>query len=348
MADAVYTLMPPRSLPASLLLVITLFVAGCGKAPVMDDLTEYHSRLGRVLDAELTMTVQITPLPYPERAKLYQQVPAMNINLREFHALQQCEIGTLVAERNTALGKTPFPAQRLSYETRLLHAIDDCAGLLQASRPALAQKLSEWKAQKAEQRKQVWANLIQTAKAMRLAMSLPRELLHAEQNRDARAAVTALGFLTQTKTNDTLSLSELETQLKQIESARLPARLWATQQVLADSLTTLTQQLTPLLARVDCPAGRASEQAQILRNVFYLYFIERIQPVGSKVNELQYQLQPTFTHWQGDSHLQPAFKAFIADRLTDFAQYQQAVSEHVSLWQQFLKRCNLSPAAPAG
>ncbi|MCU7553881.1 DUF3080 domain-containing protein [Alteromonas sp. ASW11-19] len=342
-----YTPMPLPNLPGVLLLLVSLVIAGCGSAPVVDDLEEYHGRLGRVLEAELEMTAQITPLPFPGRDELFQHVPAMNINLREFHALQQCEIGTLVAERNTALGRTPFPAQRLSYETRLLHAIDDCAEHLRSTRPELAQKLSEWKSQKQQQRKQVWANLIQTAKAMRLAMSLPRELLQAEQNRDARAAVTALGFLTQLKNNDTLSLSELETQLKQIESARLPARLWATQQLLADSLSQLTRRLTPHLSAVTCTAGRASEQAEILRNVFYLYFIERIQPVGSKVNELQYQLQPTFTQWQNDSHLQPAFKAFLTDRLTGFEQYQQAVSEHVSLWQQFLKRCNLSPVAPA-
>lgn len=329
------------------ILLVLLMLAGCSQVNVPDTLDEYQSRLSRVLDVTLPSLPAASALDFPSRDRLHVDVPAMNINLREFYALQECEIGTLVAERNTALGRTPHPSLRLRYETRLINAMDACIALLNDKKPELAAKLTGWKQQKLVQRNTVWANLITTSEAMRLAMTLPRGWIQHDINPDAGAAVNAIGYLNKLQSSLSLSMSELDEQLKQIEASRLPARLWTTQDYLQVTLSSLTAALTAPLDAVSCPGGRASDDAKILRNVFYLFFIEQIQPVGSNINQYYYQLQPIFTQWQTDPSLSEPFRRFLTDRESKFAAYQQAISEHVTLWQQFLKRCNLSPTAPA-
>ncbi|WP_414830578.1 DUF3080 family protein [Alteromonas sp. H39] len=339
--------MPVRDVVSTGVALALLLLGGCCQVEVPDALDEYQARLERVLDINLGSLPSPAPLNFPSRESLHVDVPPMNINLREFYALQECEIGTLVAERNTALGRTPHPSQRFRYETRLINAMDACVTLLKDKKPELSAKLAEWKHEKLVQRNTVWANLITTSEAMRLAMTISRGWIRHDTNPDAGAAVNAIGYLNKLKTTLSLSMTELDEQLKQIESSRLPARLWVTQDYLQITLTELTNALAQPLAAINCPDGRATDEAKILRNVFYLFFIEQIQPVGSNINQYYYQIQPVFTQWQTDPSLSEPFKAFLRERETKFGAYQKAISEHVTLWQGFLKRCNLSPTAPS-
>lgn len=308
---------------------------------------EYRDRLSRVLEAPLPEVAPRPPLDYPSPASLRQTIPSLNVNLREFYALQECELGTLVAERNTAVGKTQQPSQRLAYETQLLASIDACISQLSNANQQLATRLQEIKSIKRAQRQRVWANLIQSSNELRYALSMPRQLLTAQANRDARAGITSLHYLNQRQSPSAFTLSELERQLQQTASARLPAKLFQTQHYLAATLDPLTTSLTPLLASVACPERRASEKAKILRNVFYLFFIEKVQPVGSRLNDYYYQVLPVFRDWVGNAAFHPDFKHYIqGNAIEGFTRYQSAVTAHVSLWQDFLGRCNLSPRAP--
>ncbi len=336
-------------LPKQLLpLLISVALAGCsGGGELQSAVEDYHARLARVLEASLPEPGTRPALPYPAPASLRLSVPAVSVNLREFYALQECELGTLVAERNTAVGKTQQPSQRLAYETRLLAIIDECIAALGKTSHPLATRLQEIKAIKREQRDYVWANLIQSSQEMHYALGMPQQMLAAEGNRDARAGITSLHYLTSRAANERFTLSELEQQLQQAASARLPAKLFQTQRYLADTLPPLTHALAPQLNDVGCDGGRPSEQAKILRNVFYLFFIEQIQPVGSRLNDYHYQLVPVWTSWLAHPALSGEFKVYIKQyAMEGFDQYQAAVKQHVTLWQNFLARCNLSPRAP--
>jgi len=107
----------------SVVMAVSL-LQGCFGAPSIDDtMDEYTTRLSRVLDKPLTqeaLSQEASPdstfvaasniaLPshtYPTLAELGNNVNPLNINIREFYAIQDCELGRIVAERNTALGKT--------------------------------------------------------------------------------------------------------------------------------------------------------------------------------------------------------------------------------------------------
>ncbi|MBU2978946.1 DUF3080 family protein [Alteromonas sp. C1M14] len=334
-----------------LLLFSALILTGCVfSLSVDDDLDEYATRLSRVLDTPLTMPSPLPPHAYPARQTLINNIDSITIDLNDFYALRSCQLSTLVAERNTGLGKQQQEAARWAYETDVINALDNCAQQLSNKQSDLAEQMGIWRQQKLDQRHAMWANLIQLSEETRLAFSQSPHLLKAQNNPDARASITALSYLSTLPDaplpdgKERFSLHELNNQLKIISSARLPAKIWRTQRLLTQGLSSLTAQLRAPLAGLSCPDGRASEQAEIVRNVFYLFFIEKIQPVASVLNQYHYQLQPIWHTLLSSPDIAPTFKQYIkANTEDDFRAYEHAIREHVALWQDTLRRCNLSP-----
>ena len=371
---------------AGVISVAMFALLGCfGGSTVKQSIDDYAARLSRVLDTPLPDSFNdkiTTPLPkLADSATLKHAIEGVNINLREFYALQDCELGTVVAERNTSLGKSQLPSQRLVYESKLLNVLRSCEAALTKENEsnqrnaALAATISSWREQKTQDYSKTWANLVQGSQELRLALNTPERLFSVENNRDALSSVNALYYInslsnkelllsdmysSNTASSDTeteatnennsesiIESSELEQQLKIIRSARLPATLWHTQQTLTQNLSLLTNMLETELDAVSCPEGRASDKAKILRNVFYLFFIEEIQPVGSLVNQYHYKLAPLWEDWLAQPSLHEEFKRYIRQQSQDgFNQYSSAMKAHVNLWQGFLGRCNLSPVAP--
>jgi len=371
---------------AGVISVAMFALLGCfGGSTVKQSIDDYAARLSRVLDTPLPDSFNdkiTTPLPkLADSATIKHAIEGVNINLREFYALQDCELGTVVAERNTSLGKSQLPSQRLVYESKLLNVLNSCEAALTKENEsnqrnaALAATIASWREQKIQDYSKTWANLVQGSQELRLALNTPERLFSVENNRDALSSVNALYYInslsnkelllsdmysSNTASSDTeteatnennsesiIESSELEQQLKIIRSARLPATLWHTQQTLTQNLSLLTNMLETELDAVSCPEGRASDKAKILRNVFYLFFIEEIQPVGSLVNQYHYKLAPLWEDWLAQPSLHEEFKRYIRQQSQDgFNQYSSVMKAHVNLWQGFLGRCNLSPVAP--
>ena len=371
---------------AGVISVAMFALLGCfGGSTVKQSIDDYAARLSRVLDTPLPDSFNdkiTTPLPkLADSATLKHAIEGVSINLREFYALQDCELGTVVAERNTSLGKSQLPSQRLVYESKLLNVLKSCEAALTKENEsnqrnaALAATIASWREQKTQDYSKTWANLVQGSQELRLALNTPERLFSVENNKDALSSVNALYYInslsnkelllsdmysSNTASSDTeteatnennsesiIESSELEQQLKIIRSARLPATLWHTQQTLTQNLSLLTNMLETELDAVSCPEGRASDKAKILRNVFYLFFIEEIQPVGSLVNQYHYKLEPLWEDWLAQPSLHKEFKRYIRQQSQDgFNQYSSVMKAHVNLWQGFLGRCNLSPVAP--
>lgn len=371
---------------AGVISVAMFALLGCfGGSTVKQSIDDYAARLSRVLDTPLPDSFNdkiTTPLPkLADSATLKHTIEGVSINLREFYALQDCELGTVVAERNTSLGKSQLPSQRLVYESKLLNVLKSCEAALTKENEsnqrnaALAATIASWREQKTQDYSKTWANLVQGSQELRLALNTPERLFSVENNKDALSSVNALYYInslsnkelllsdmysSNTASSDTeteatnennsesiIESSELEQQLKIIRSARLPATLWHTQQTLTQNLSLLTNMLETELDAVSCPEGRASDKAKILRNVFYLFFIEEIQPVGSLVNQYHYKLAPLWEDWLAQPSLHEEFKRYIRQQSQDgFNQYSSAMKAHVNLWQGFLGKCNLSPVAP--
>jgi hypothetical protein len=338
------------------LALVVVLLGGCfGERTVIDSLEDYNARLAYVLDTDFPQIVSPSLPALTASTSIKHDIEELSINLRDFYALQDCELGRVVAQRNTSLGKSQLPSQRLVYESKLLSVLSSCANAIRKSNPKLADTLGDWQQKKRIDYVKSWANLLQASKELRLALNTPERLISDTTPKNASASINSLFYIDGVKEIASqadirpINSAELEAQLEIIQSARLPASLWRTQHVVAHNLDALSTALTPELQKVSCPDGRATEQAKILRNVFYLFFIEEIQPVGSLINQYHYKLVPLWQKWLEDAAFHSDFKQYIITQSqTNFTAYSHAVQTHVTLWQTFLKRCNLSPVAPTG
>tara|TARA_A200000159_G_scaffold111896_1_gene104937 strand:+ start:6444 stop:7400 length:957 start_codon:yes stop_codon:yes gene_type:complete len=317
---------------------------------VNDDISEYSERLGRVLDTELT-TAEVQPaIAYPQRELLLSAPAQLDINLTRFYQLQQCELGNLVAERNTALGKIQHYSQRLVYERQLLAALADCITFVSQQNDETASELlaamENWYVAKQAAYPEHWSNMLVLSDETRSAFSRPQPAQLFTDTLDIAGQLTLFRQLDSYLSPGADTEASLEEQLQGIGATRLPASVWQAQHQIATRLPTLTAQLDPLLANTACPDGSATAQANILRNVFYLFFIERIQPLGGHINDFNYQFAPLLNKWREEAALPESFRAFLTAQQARFNAYQQAMQDHVKLWQRFLGRCHLSPTAP--
>ena len=325
-------------------------ITACSPHQVSDDISEYSERLGRVLDTGLTAAEEQPAPDYPQREMLHSAPSQLDINLTRFYQLQQCELGNLVAERNTALGKIQHYSQRLVYERQLLTALSDCINFVSQQRDEPARELlttmQSWYAAKQAAYPEHWSNMLVLSDETRDAFSRPQPAQLFTDTVDIAGQLTLFRQLDSYLSPATGIEESLEAQLQAIGATRLPASVWQAQHQIATRLPTLTAQLDPLLANTACPNGSATEQANILRNVFYLFFIERIQPLGGHINDFNYQFAPLLNKWSEEEALPESFRAFLTVQQTRFNAYQQAMQDHVKLWQRFLGRCHLSPTAP--
>jgi len=188
------------------------------RSTVKQSIDDYAARLSRVLDTPLPDSFNdkiTTPLPkLADSATLKHAIEGVNINLREFYALQDCELGTVVAERNTSLGKSQLPSQRLVYESKLLNVLKSCEAALTKENESnqrnatLAATIASWREQKTQDYSKTWANLVQGSQELRLALNTPERLFSVENNKDALSSVNALYYIN-SLSNKGLLLSDM-------------------------------------------------------------------------------------------------------------------------------------------
>ena len=110
--------------PATIVSLLLCAVLGCaGQSQLESAVNEYRARLNRVLGISIPAAKWddslTSALAYPTVSALNVNIVPMNINLRDFYAIQDCELGRIVAERNTALGHSTNRKREIS--VRLLH-----------------------------------------------------------------------------------------------------------------------------------------------------------------------------------------------------------------------------------
>ncbi len=334
---------------------LLLCATGCSSPDITNDISEYQQRLSRVLDADLAVAdgqATVTEkLAYPARDALLKHPTPIDINLTRFHQLQQCELGNLVAEHNTALGKIQHFSQRLRYEQLFLAALDDCINFVRSPSAKtgklddMAAAMTQWQIIKQREYRLHWSNMLVLSDETKAAFSRSRPGLLSHNNIDIAGQVSLFQQLSRFADHRYQPRQSLENSLQAISATRLPATMWQAQQLIATQLLPLTAALEKHLNNIDCSAT-TPEQANILRNVFYLFFIEKIQPAGARINAFNYQFAPIMDAWLVSPVLPDSFKRYLRSQQQHFTDYQHAMTQHVTLWQQFLKRCQLSPTAP--
>lgn len=322
-------------------LVITtiLLLCSCSFQPDIADITtEYAQRLATVMQRPEAELFTITPLH--ELPMEPNSVSKLDISLKDFYQLRDCPLYSLVAERNTALGKIQAPSQRYIYEIKLLREMHACLNLIEDEK--LRQQIQQWQQQKQSVLQQQWQLVLQTEE-IRYALGRNSGWIGTNQTEQLSETRQSVQYLLNLRPDEDPAQSDtvdLEKHLQQLQQARLMARLFRTARLLESHLSSLTEWLNA--QELSCPSGKAAKQIQFLRNVFGLFFVEQIQPLASRLNNMYYQLMP---QWRMLLQAHPGMSEWLKRRELDYDQYRHSLASHIKFWQSLFEQCNLSPPA---
>ncbi len=329
-----------------LCLLFVCLLQGCdNQAKLHSHLADYQSRLAKVLDKDIAAPNKVNLSPYPALKQLQTHQSQQSIKLFEFYQLKGCELYSLVAERNTALGKMQLPSTRYIYERKLLIALQDCIDSTTDNR--LQDLLVNWQANKQTQIKLAWRDVLQLSSETKLALSSNSGYIQGNQQDGIAESQQAWRYLVELEQNNAVSSEQLERHLQLLRHHLLPAKMWLSQMLLDQYLRNLTPWLASHTQNLNCQLSRDKQTLTYLTNVFQLFFIEKIQPIAGKLNYYHHQLARYFTTILNQPQLSAAFKNRIKHYHFDgFHQYQQAMQQHIQFWQGLYKGCGMPPGKP--
>lgn len=331
----------PQHVRISLLVSISWLLVACGSPQVVIDLTDYRSRISRILDVPVADISPTISLQFPDGIHLRLDIPKTSINLRDFYALGDCHVSTLIAERNTALGKAHLPSTRFVYELSLIEGLQTC--VISAKDEKQRQQLNKWLEIKRNNKSLAWANLIQNSDEIRTTLSNNQTLFSDYDPALLVKYEQAFEFLLQLINESQVDASLLENSLNTLRLNPLLAEVWRTQRLISKHLEQTTHILRAASLELQCDSSQSRQKAEYLANVFKLFFVERLQPLASDLNQITYLLSPHLQVLQDHPALSPAFKQYLNLRSREFEDYQNTIKQHVILWQVLFKQCGISP-----
>ncbi len=331
-----------------------LVTGGCAPAdPAGVILAEYEQRVARVL----SVTVQVRPLPelapWPRTRDRTLAVPAQRTGLGGFLSLHRCDLGSLIGERSSQLGRVMSAPVRLHYEHRFLVAAQRCLEEL-AGYPDRAALREQLEAIVEEKRHGLpaWAwNATLGGEALASAHSLDVAPLTPEEAEQAgRSEVAALYELAARLPGlgqKTLAVGDWNAPFETLSRSVLPGRLRRSAQLLTHHLDGVAELLEVREARRPiCPQGSATRDADILWNVFRGYHMERVQPYLVAVDRARRDWGAAFEALHAAQQVEPPahFERIVLDPAGGvWPDLDRARERHIAAWRVVLVSCGLLP-----
>lgn len=347
--------MKPRSFPAVILLAAVL--VGCGSEPATD-LADYRARVQRASGAEPAAPPVLALPAYPSHRDRAVAIPEVRGSVWELlFDLPDCDLGHLVSERNSILGRHWPATSRFDYELRFGLRLDRCRARLAARPPAseaereFRERLDQIHAAKQGTLAAVWWALSYDSVEFERAFSpaaRPLRIAHADSAaHDAMEHLIALSKLLDTP-EDGIALAPLERALQQLAVSQYGGALLRSLGLLIAELDAASAALKT--AR-PCPQQRPTPQARVLQTVFTQFYAGRTQPYMAAVQRGGLRWLELHERLLASQQIEPppAFRHFQARALA-FGEgslwmgWLQARDRHVRAWQRVLGDCGLMPS----
>ncbi len=323
-----------------LLLIVVAVQSACTPYPE-SLLSDYQARLHRVLpQAQFTESLNKAALPaLPQVRELTQSLPAATIDLTDMLALDVCDLETLIAERNSSLGKVQTDAGLLHYELRLLDKLGLCL-----TTPALANqldteliaKLQQIFLQKQQQLPAVFANLLSRDQTLRQQLAGSQRGVASEQGGSSETLqalqqLNKLRQLVQKQDYQAASQIDINQALGVLHQTQLIADLQHSLRLSQQFFLQLNTALATLSNTELCQADRS-----IRDNLLTQIFIGRVQAELARVDGIANELSAALLQLYQQHPLQPT----VQDRLLAPQQaLQHQLRQHVAFWQRW-RQCD--------
>ncbi len=317
-------------------------------------LADYFERITRVLEVNVdadAITVEVSP--YPDRRDLRFKLPDLRIGMLDFLTLRQCELHTLVAERNSSLGRIMPDSQRLVYEHRFAAAARDCLTRLDpdTDRDIIAELRDAARVKAAALPQAVWNAVLGGAEfAHHLSLAGAPLPIQEKLSPDI---VTPLVTLDRLLAAETLDGQGLEQALQGLQSNRGGGALLRSAALLVRYLEGAARALETRQAEQPlCRQGHATPRARTLNTVFLKFYAGRVQPYLSRIHRQREQWLLAITRLRARTAVDAPmpFAAYARQYLSPTAgfwrRFDQTVARHTRAWQTVLEQCKLLPKGP--
>jgi hypothetical protein len=329
------------------LLLLTLLLSACGGEQIETDFERYLSRIAGALDTDIPHTQHRPPPPLPD-SKLLKNTTApgsesFKINALELFQLNECQLGQVIAHKNSSLGKVAGHSQQLLSQLQFLHFAPDCIVVLrQKGQTELASRIRQAASYKQQQLpRAIWQATL-GGPEFRQLWQQPLSLNNYPSNTNSRpiAALVQLKQLTKAWLSADYEqgwnqLEPLLAQIRQIDAGGLYLAL-SLQQHYLSTANRLFRENTPL-----CNVQRANPKQQILLNVVKKYYVQQRQTWSADINRRYHQLMPALTAFEDllASAEPPAFSQWRQQRDALLASAVQAPKKHITALQYLIADC---------
>ncbi|WP_373001276.1 DUF3080 domain-containing protein [Marinobacter sp.] len=339
--------------------VLAVFLAGCNPfsdaRPMMD---EYVERVARVLETDPELSEIDSANQLPRRRDRVLTMPELDMGMLDFLSLYGCELQYVVGEKNSVMGRVMQPLNRLRYEIRFIQAARDClpdiedeefseelAGAIDSKLESLP--IAIWNA--------TWG-VEEIERLFTLAKGYYPVAPEGNPVSDLALDIESLNAVVALLYSEDLAVSlDFAGDVHQRWQAEYRAGQLINSALL---LTARLQDGTKLLRqRIDgrplCLDGKPNNQSDIVQNMFFNVYIEKIQPYMSAVTQgrvaliepferlarVQEEIMPeSFTGWY-ERHLSQDAQVSL------WRELDMAMMAHTRAWQELLGQCGLRPGA---
>ncbi|WP_157813472.1 DUF3080 family protein [Pseudoalteromonas spongiae] len=305
---------------------------------------DYHARL----NTQLTLP-ELSP--YQDSKKLvlptFSNIDASTIGILQLNKLQHCQLGQLIAERNSQLGKVSGPSSEFVYNVRFIQMVPNCVATLNDAE--LTKQLNEVKNQKVDLLFTYWEKMLFLDKQLAsLYLPVSYSLLDINQTQKQHTLNT-LNYLASVKSASVnqefnqINSAELEAHLATLfKNSYLPSLLRAMYEQIF-----ILQQQNKALESVSfndiCKTGHNNQSATVLTNIFSKFYGGKIQGYHNDLLQEYMQVKPALLGLWQNQYQQPYESDLKIHPLSLDNRLKHYSVAHVTWWQQLYKRCNIQP-----
>nr|WP_086938770.1 DUF3080 family protein [Thaumasiovibrio occultus] len=329
--------------------IALFFWLGSRQNATLSAFNTYSERLANVLDEDAPVLPAPALVALPLKRELQVSLPDVRIGLMDAYELRKCNTLTLVADRNSALGKVQGEMAQLQYELRLLSSLQHC---IDSVSEELATELSEIAALK---QKHIHAHLWNAVTLNDEWQTLLRptvapfglEDIHgfAETEHALTTIAEVQARLEAAQPLDEPLIDALMTRQAEIFRHDYIGRLYASLRFATVQLDALTYFLNQHDSKVICGQNINQQRAKILQNVFHRFYIDTLQPYLADLNGQYVELQPLLMSvYQPPVAISDNFAAYHTAMIAGQAHhdFKRAIMDHTDYWKGLFSRCQLT------
>lgn len=317
--------------------------------------SDYLKRLETVLDINTFEQSNRTTYSYPAPRELRALKQSYEISIREFMSLRECELHSVIAKRNSLIGKVAVSSQRLFNDLEILDTGPVCLLKLEATgKASLAKKLREFLNIKKEGLgASLWQAILGAQENAKFwSPVVPPDDYPNTLNHESIVNIAALyEFVESVKSGRyQYSQSEIDTIEKHLGVLRHGDGGQLLQQYaeLVDALDRANSAIDQRLERPLCVNNKPSSQARYFQNVVNTFFVANVQSWAVALNRRYQQLMPTYRQLEQalSSGAPLSYREWAKQRDQLMSKARQATKDHATRIQQLFTQCGLTAGRP--